>query len=405
MTGLVVAGQWIASECDYGGCNRNDHAGEYRGMRSARTLSIYLAREILQYSVLGFVLITTVLVSQNVLRRVDDMVSVGFTFDDFMVVLRCLLPMLTAYAVPISFLFGALLAVRRLASDSEVLAMRSCGVGNRTLMMPMLILGIGASALTGYLIIERESHARAELRAVFTRVAARGSILVPGEFRSLGSRLIFVEERSRDNRLRGVVISDQSDGDRPYVIFAERGHFLLDEREGLVRIRLQDGDLHLESPPGDPASYQRVGFESFDYSFSITELVGGAIAIPTAKEMETSELRKVVARIAAGNEGGLVSDPIDYQLQLHRRLALPFAPLLFAVIAVPLGTRRSHSGRAWGALYCAILAFSYYALLTFSQVVARGEWLPAAIALWLPNTVLAVTAALLLVHAQRGPNA
>lgn len=374
-------------------------------MRSTRTLSLYVAREILQYSALGFVLITCLLVSQNVLRRVEDMVVVGFTSDDFLVVLACLLPMLTAYAVPVSFLFGALLAIRRLASDSEVLAMRSCGLGRSPLMLPTVALGALASLLTGYLIIDSEPQARADLRKLFTSVAARGSILVPGEFRSVGNRLIFVQHRSRDNELRGVVISDRADPARPYLLFAERGQFSVDEARSVVNIRLQDGDLHLDSPADEPEAYRRVAFESFDYSFSLSEIVGGAVATPTAKEMSTAEVREVVRRTKAGDRSGLVSEPIEYELQLHRRLALPFAPLLFALIAVPLGVRRSRSGRAWGALHCALLAFGYYTLLSFSQGMARSESLPPALALWTPNLLLAAVAVALLRFERRGPGA
>ena len=238
-------------------------------MRSTRTLSLYVAREILQYSALGFVLITCLLVSQNVLRRVEDMVVVGFTSDDFLVVLGCLLPMLTAYAVPVSFLFGALLAVRRLASDSEVLAMRSCGLGRYPLMLPTVALGALVSVLTGYLIIRSEPQARADLRKLFTHVAARGSILVPGEFRSVGNRLIFVQDRSRDNELRGVVISDRNDPARPYLLFAERGQFSVDEARSVVNIQLHDGDLHLDSPPDDCKSDHAAGFASVRLSPSV----------------------------------------------------------------------------------------------------------------------------------------
>lgn len=374
-------------------------------MRSARTLSIYVAREILQYSLLGLVLITSVLVSQNVLRRVDGMLSVGFTSDDLVGLVFCLIPMLSAYAVPLAFLFGALLAMRRFASDSEVLAMRACGLGERPLMLPTLAIGVVVSVLTGYLIIGREPQARADLRMLFTSVAARGGILVPGEFRSVGQRMIFVRARNRDNELEGVVISDRQNAQQPYVLFAERGRFSVDEAAAMVMIQLENGDLHLDTPPDDPDGYKRVAFESFDYRFSLSELVGGAIAVPTAKEMRTRDVRDAVRRSRRGDLSGLVNPPIEYELQLHRRLALPFAPILFALIAVPLGVRRSRSGRASGALYCVALAFGYYSLLTFSQVVARNGWLPTGLALWTPNLLLGVIAAALIVLGRRGPRA
>jgi lipopolysaccharide export system permease protein len=221
----------------------------------------------------------------------------------------------------------------------------------------------------------------------------------------VGNRLIFVEGRSRDNDLRGIVISDRDDAARPYLVFAETGHFAVDEDESLVKIRLDHGDLHLDTPADDPESYRRIAFDSFEYSFALSELVGGAVAVPTAKEMSTAEVGRVVQRVRAGDSSGLVNDPIEYELQLHRRLALPFAPILFALIAVPLGVRQSRSGRAWGAFYCAGLAFGYYSLLSFSQTIARGESIPVALALWMPNLLLAAIAAALLRFEDRGAGA
>ena len=50
-----------------------------------------------------------------------------------------------------------------------------------------------------------------------------------------------------------------------------------------------------------------------------------------------------------------------------------------------------------------MLAFAYYSLLSFSQEVARDQWLPASLALWVPNLLTAVAAAVLLLRARRGP--
>ena len=96
-------------------------------MGISRTLAFYLAREILYYGALGLVIMLTIFVSQNLLRQLGDLVAIGFSPSDFVVVIRCLVPTLLAYAVPIAFLFGALLAILRLCSDREITAMSACG--------------------------------------------------------------------------------------------------------------------------------------------------------------------------------------------------------------------------------------------------------------------------------------
>ncbi len=133
-------------------------------MRVPRILWLYHLREIILYGALAFTAICTVMVSQNLLRALDDLVAVGFSFSDLRAVLGCLIPMLTAYAVPISFLFGVLAAMGRFSSDGEITAMRACGVRLRHLVAPALLLSLAVSALTAHLMIRVEHQARRELR-------------------------------------------------------------------------------------------------------------------------------------------------------------------------------------------------------------------------------------------------
>ena len=176
----------------------------------SRTLSLYLAREVVVYSLLGFIAITTVLVSQNMLRRLEDLVGVGFTWADFRVALGGMAVMFIAYAAPLSFLFGALLALRRLGADCEILAMRACGISLSALLLPILAIAAIVSAATAFLMFEAEHQARRDLRTLLTSVAARGNVLRPGSFRSVGGRVVFIRERDHQNNLRGIMISAET---------------------------------------------------------------------------------------------------------------------------------------------------------------------------------------------------
>lgn len=372
-------------------------------MRLSRTLFGYLSLEILQYTALGFITLTTVLVSQNALRRLDDVVTVGATFSDFLVVMRCFIPMLTSYTLPMAFLFGVLFAVSRLSADSEVLAMRASGLGLGTLLGPALALGLFVSGLTAVTMIELEHRAHRRLRTVIETVAARGGFLEPGEFRGFGHRTIYVESRDRSNQLRGVMIADRHDVDRPYLIFAERGRFSFDEGESKFRIDLAAGAIHLEGSDPKSSPYRRISFDSLSYVFDVQTLISGLTAAVRPRQMSGEELREVIARSRAGEElaGYDQRDPIAYELELHRRFAFPVAPLLFALVGVPLGLRSSRSARVWGTLLSLVVAFGYYSLLSFAQLLAEDRWLAPAVALWIPNAACALLAVVLIRRANR----
>jgi len=383
-------------------------------MRLPRTLATYILREVLLYSLLGLVAITLVLVSRKLLRHLDGLIASGASAADALTVLWCLVSVLATYAVPVAFLFGVLLAMSRLASNREIIAMHSCGIGLRALVLPVAFLGFAVSCVTGYLMFDVEHRAQRRLRFLVQTLAAEGKLIEPGEFRRVGERMLYAKRRGTDDRLEGVLIADRSEPERPLLIFAEDGELDWDPEHGELRIRLRNGDIHIDPEPEAGAAavsestrerYQRIAFRTLDYALEADEALGVSLSAYRPREMTAARLREAIARAEAGDPLAELRrhDPVYYRLHLQRRLALPVAPLLFALVGIPLGIRRTRGGRSWGVLLCALLAFGYYALLTFGQALALEGAISAAAALWLPNAAFAGAAWALLRRARRVP--
>jgi lipopolysaccharide export system permease protein len=366
-------------------------------MRVARTLSRSIAAEVLAFAGIGFLAFVAILLVQNVAQRLQELVAVGITFRDTSAVLACIVGMVAPYAVPVGFLFGTLAAVGRLSSDAEITAMRSCGLGIGALFVPVLAIALALSVVTAVGMIRLEPTARRDLRAVLADVASRGSILEPGRFRSIGPRVVYVQSRDRENRLKRIVVADRSNPDRPFLIFAESGRFSFDADTLRIRLELEKGDIHLEAH--DPATHRRIAFERFDYSIDAASLFDRARSARPS-EMDLSQLADHMN--GRGDPSGLGWEPTQYEAHYHRRLAIPFAPFVFAALGVPLGLRRSRAARSWGVLVCAGMVAAYYFLLSFGQYVGETGVMPAAVALWIPNAVFGLVAIPLLRRAQRG---
>lgn len=368
-------------------------------MRAARTLSLYVTREVIQYTLLGLAAITMILVTRNLVRVLDKMIGAGFLLSDLLTLLRLFGAELLAYTLPISFLFGVLLAVGRMAADVEVTAMRACGVGIAAIVLPPFVLGVLLSAFSGYLTLEATPAAHREMRTAVSRMLLRGAAIEPGRFSSVGERLLYVEERQDDNRLLGIVISDRTESERPLMIFARSGEMTLNEESGELVLRLEEGDVHIDPSRNPEGLYQRLSFETFEYTIDIAGRL-----MPKkrrAREMSTAELREVAARIDSGDLSNLrEKDPTTYAVRLHRRMSAPLAPALFALVGVPLGMRRTRGARSWGALLCAGVAFTYYATQTLCEFLSTQGWVPIAVASWIPNAIFAGLAAGLLSRAR-----
>jgi lipopolysaccharide export system permease protein len=371
-------------------------------MRIPRTASAYLARQVLGWGAIGLASITILFLSQNLVRMLDKLLLFGVHAAGVATVVKCIAVTMLAHTVPIAFLFGVLVTVGRMAADGEILALRSCGFGLREILLPILVLAIAISAATAWLLLDVENRARRELRSAVIEMTTQGEMIAPGEFTRVGDRIVYVRSRDGDGRLERILISDRTDPERPFMVFAESGSFGWDGESGEARFRLRNGDIHLEPAAADSAQYHHIGFQDFVYSFPVKNLLELETARLRPKDLTTAQLRARLAELEAGApEPRAKRAAREIRVQIHRRYALPLAPTLFALIAVPLAMRLTRAGRSWGVLLCSGLVGIYYGVLTFSQYLALEGALPAAIALWIPNGLCALAAAVLLARARR----
>jgi lipopolysaccharide export system permease protein len=369
-------------------------------MRWPRTLSLYVTREVVAYTLIGLAAITIVMLAGNLVRVLDRLIGAGVVGSDLLRVVGLLATMLAVYALPVAFLFGVLLAIGRMAGDVEIIAMRACGVGIRGLFTPIALLGVAFSLSTLALCLEVEPAARREMSAAMRIMVVRGASVEPGRFNTVGDRMLYVDEREGANRLRGILISDRSDPKRPFLVFAESGSMRVDEQRAELSLSLEHGDVHIDARRGEDDRYQRVGFERLEYKIDVGNMMNPAQP-QRAREMPLAELRQVVARIAAGSKEPLREEPSAYATNLERRYALPAAPALFALVGVPLGMQRKRGARSYGVILCALLAFVYYSLQSLCDSLATKKGFPPRLAMWLPNLGFAVVGVFLLLRARR----
>jgi lipopolysaccharide export system permease protein len=364
-------------------------------MKLSRTLSQYVLREVGLYAGVGLIGVSSVLVLQNLVRRLGDLGGATVSAGEVLGIAGSLCAMLASYAVPVAFLFGVLAAVGRLSGDSEWTAMKALGVSLAQFSAPVVICGALVAILTGYLLHSVEPRARRHIRATASEIAASGSMIQPGKFIRLdgsGERLLFVEERDEDLNLSGVVISDRTNQERPFTVFSEGGDFAFDRQSAIVTLTLRNGDIHFETPHPESKSYRRIAFGEARYTFDLSEVLGARLHSLRPPELDTSVLLGAIANFDAEGrapEWARVLEREPYEIQLHRRFALPVAPFLFAIMGVPLGLRRARGARSWGVFLCVAIVFGYYAALSVGITLAENGTVPASISLWMPNLLTA----------------
>jgi len=196
------------------------------------------------------------------------------------------------------------------------------------------------------------------------------------------------------NTLHGILISDSRDSEAPNAIFARFGFVATSEESQTLTLRLLDGSIYTGSRR--KKGYQETRFSTYDINLDLMH----TLAEPRdkdASEMTMEELRDTIAHKAEADQPTFIE-----RVELHRRLSISFACLVFAALGVSLGVRPSRAVHSRGFSVSLALIFVYYLLLTLGQNLGERGVLHPAVAVWLPNVLLSFPAVLLLHRVGRG---
>jgi lipopolysaccharide export system permease protein len=97
-------------------------------------------------------------------------------------------------------------------------------------------------------------------------------------------------------------------------------------------------------------------------------------------DMWLSELQQQI-----DGPGTSVKERLRLLAELHSRFTFPFASLVFAILAVPLGIQNRRSGKSGGFTTSILIILTYYVLMSVVRTLAEKGTVPPAVALWIPN--------------------
>ncbi len=352
---------------------------------SARRIQLYIAKEVAVPTLLGLCIFTIVLLMGRVLKLLEMVINKGVPISDILLLFAYLLPGFLVITIPLAFLLGVLLGFGRLSSESEVTALKASGISVYNMAKPVLALAILASVATASLTLYAEPAGNTAFRnQVFQIATSRASVgLQPRVFNDEFDGLVIyadgIDERS--SLMQGVFISDERQGSTPSVIVAQTGRIISDQEALSLTLRLTEGSIHRRPADQKRQAYQTIDFSVYDINLNMGQELTPAKRNKKPKELTLAEVQQ--ARQSAATPA--VKHAM--QVELHRRLVLPLAPLVFAFIAVPLGIQNQRSGRGGGFAVGLLVFLVFYILFSFGETLALEKQLPPLLTLWLPALI------------------
>ena len=368
-----------------------------------RILDRYLVREILGPLGLGFLVYTFILLVRFLFDAAEMIIRRGLDLDLVGELLFYTLPNIVVLTIPMALLFGILIAVGRLASDSELVALRSSGVGLMALYRPILLVSgfftlVNMALMVWALPAGNTALVQLTLRILTETVdrQVEPRVFYP-EFE--GTLLYVFEMPQGSNRWDGVFLAQSLPTQKNQVTVAASGELRLDESGERVVLELSDAYTH-EVDLNRPGTYQT------SFSQRLEKVLADEFSsnlqrasMSNVKEVRNQTLRELSVTLAQPDTSQELRNMA--RVEIHKKFSIPFACFVFGLCALPLGFNNRRGGKASGFALSIGVILVYYILINNGENAARYGKMPPWLAMWLPNLVIAVAGLVLLARRNR----
>ncbi|RST31940.1 LptF/LptG family permease [Sphingomonas ginkgonis] len=366
-------------------------------MRGLSLIDRYVARSIAVPLLGTLVLAAMLLVLDKMLRLFDFVVNTGGPVSVVWRMLANLLPEYLGLGIPIGLLLGILLAFRKLATSSELDALRGIGVGFGRLLRVPYMYATALLLLNLFIVgwLQPWTHYGYERLRFDLSSGALGASIKVGEFNTLGKRLTLRIDRSEKEgtQLHGIFVSMQRGNGMTLSATAEHGRFLATDDANTILFRLQNGRLIQDAP--NFRFPRTLAFNLYDLPVSLPNIDSFR---QRGSQQSTDEL--TIPELLYQSYGGghfTRKQNLAARADLHFRLAEVIMMLVLPLLAVSLAVPPKRSSSGIGIFVGIVIVVAYHKVNQYaSSMGAHGKFIPE-VALYVPFALLI----LLIVHMYR----
>ena len=374
----------------------------------------YIIGAMAPYILIALLMLTAVLLAQQAARLAEIVIYADLPFSLLGSIGAALLPGVLIFSIPLATLAGIIVGFSRMGSDSEIVAMRSAGVGSWTLIWPALLIGLLCTGATTYLHLKEAPEAARDLERIALQglLAKLDSPVEPRTFSTLPRYVIYVRDGNKDLGTWGRVFIFGQPTERTTKIYTARSGRIDssgDQSELVLSDVLATGFpsaiVGQQNPPAANSlggnrekSYvvERLDQLRFSINTGRADIVQRLNQRDTnADAMDWSDLRERVA-------SGTPAEQQEAVRILNRRTALSLAPLAFSLLGAILGLRIRRGGKSVGVLLTIIVVIFYYLLSLLGESLARAGSISPYIGPWLA-TIFILALSLMFLFVNRVP--
>ncbi len=300
------------------------------------------------------------------------------------------MPYYVFLALPMGMLLAALIAYSRLSSDSELIALRSCGVSIYRLLVPAIVMSLIVSAiaftLNEFVVPAANYEARQTLDSALKedRSDFEESNIIYPEFRDIkqpdGKKAnvltrLFYAEQFDGQQMKGLTIVDRSQSGLNQIVTSESAKWNPVENTW----DFFNGTIYVVSPDSSYRSILRFDHHQLQLPRAPLDLA------EKGREFQEMNLVQAQQELQLLRPSGNKRKIRKLLIRIHQKIALPFACLVFGLVGSALGIRPQRTSKATGFGISVLVIFAYYLLMSMGDALGLSGVMPPQLAAWLPN--------------------
>ena len=381
----------------------------------------FLTSFFLAFLVLSFVLTVGLMVQivGYMLQGIPVDLVARFAFVSF--------PETMQWTIPIALLVSSILVFSRMSADSEVAAMRACGVNLLTVTRWPLLFAVVCTALGVFVnneIVPRGHQVRRDLTRRIS-VGAGLELLEPGRVIDDFPKVKIYFEEKEGNWLKDLIVLDFSNPKVDRMVTAAKALVTSEGRDVVLDLHGMTVDPLDERNPGmaraarfqyrvkdalKDRTYKRKvkDFRFLEMMDKIRE------AKSDVKNPEVAAARKAKERLekADGRDRTEKKDAVAKELKLgkkvfkrqlselrtefQKRMVFAFASICFVLVGIPLGIRAPRRESSIGMAIALVVALGYYLVVILMTSMDKSYAVRPDLLIWLPVVLCAALAGYLI---------
>jgi len=382
----------------------------FHNLNSLLSISImdrYLASELIPPFLFSFgIFASLVFTADSLYELLRKVVQAGLPLEIALKVFLLKLPQVIVYVFPMSTLLATLMTYSRLSAESELIALRSCGVSVYRMVLAAVVMSFLVAGIT--FVVSEQIAPAANYEASVTLDRALKSdkptfkqenIFYP-EYQNVkqpdGSKeriltRLFYADKFDGKRMKGLTLIDRSQEGLNQIVVAESG-----EWNGSQSVwDFYNGTIYLVAPDRSYRNIARFKHQQLQLPRTPLDVAN------RSRDFEEMNIAQSLEQLEIESISGNEQKVRQLRVRIQQKIAFPFACVVCGLVGATVGTIPQRTGRAASFGISLAVIFTYYTTLQVARTLGDTGFLSPFVAAWLPNFLGLALGLFLLVRTAR----